>query len=716
MVIKEKLVDLSFQGASIPFMNTEWHAQAVLESIKAEWAKNKEVYALFIDFKKAYDSVNGEVLSATLKRLGFPPKLISLLAHWNRTRTTTLYVNGEASAPIPTQCGIGQGDVFSCILYIIFINSLHAFLKSKNQGISPYPGMHFTAAGFVDDVAALAGSLPAAQTTARAVHEWGSMFGHQIQTAPHKTAILHLPKPGRISLFYQNVLTAPPTADIPTISPATLEDGRVVPFTSEYKYLGYMLKEGLPEDAHLQRTIAYIRNNHNRYFAYNGITRTICPTATCQILKTTCLPNYLASIINPTTANIRTLDSAIHPLMRTLLSGLPMSTPSIFLHSESNMPSGRYLLTRSILTTLLNLSISTYKEAPMVSLYHSMRTMIAARQRIPSDSWLARAMDYFSPYVAPLGDYMDISTILQLPAGYNITPSDATLATTVYARMVCEKAARVELQRLVNSGKCTRTVTAFSHAPAPGPPKQHYHDLQFGLHHLKEGAAYPSKYVPLSCVTEMGPCITARVTVPLPRANLIAIRAARLGACCLHYSPLAPLTWVTEGPRTSEHFRAVAHGKHCPFCEGTTADPRHILCDCTHPATATARAAVLDRATAFIPTLAKHIYSATPKPTGELRDTYYALLSLPPRPDWSTPSGKTLLHRLTLALPWPEACVDDPAAAHARLLGRLMDLTIVRNSRLHPIANSWVSWGSKALLRMCAVWASAVDSGAAPQA
>ena len=152
----------------------------------------------------------------------------------------------------------------------------------------------------------------------------------------------------------------------------------------------------------------------------------------------------------------------------------------------------------------------------MVALYQSQRAMIAAKQRIPSDSWLARAMDYFSPYVAPLGDYMDIPAILQLPAGYNITPSDATLAATVYARMVCERAARVELQRLVNSGKLTRTVTVFSHAPAPGPPKQHYHDLQFGLRHLKEGAAYPSKYVPMSCVTEMGPCITARHCTPPP--------------------------------------------------------------------------------------------------------------------------------------------------------------------------------------------------------
>jgi hypothetical protein len=58
--------------------------------------------------------------------------------------------------------------------------------------------------------------------------------------------------------------------------------------------------------------------------------------------------------------------------------------------------------------------------------------------------------------------------------------------------------------------------------------------------------------------------------------------------------------------------------------------------------------------------------------------------------------------------------VDDPNAAHARVLGRLMDLTTVRNSRLHPIANSWVQWGSKTLLRTCGVWAAAVESAEPP--
>jgi len=219
-------------------MNTEWHAHAVLEAIKAEWAGGRDVYALFIDFKKAYDNVNPAVLSVTLKRMGFPPNLINLLSHWNRTRTSTLWVNGEASEPIPTQCGIGQGDVFSCILYSIFIHSLHGYLKSKDLGITPYPGVKLTAAGFVDDVSALLNSLPAAQATARAVEEWGKAFGHEMQLAPNKTAILYLPQPNKIRDFYKRVDQQPMPDDIyiPAHETATLSCGKIIPFTPSYKY------------------------------------------------------------------------------------------------------------------------------------------------------------------------------------------------------------------------------------------------------------------------------------------------------------------------------------------------------------------------------------------------------------------------------------------------------------------------------------------------
>ena len=66
--------------------------------------------------------------------------------------------------------------------------------------------------------------------------------------------------------------------------------------------------------------------------------------------------------------------------------------------------------------------------------------------------------------------------------------------------------------------------------------------------------------------------------------------------------------------------------------------------------------------------------------------------------------------RASLVLPWPETCVDDATASHCLLLGRAMDHTVARNSSLHKIANSWVTWGGKSLSAICSVWATAVDT------
>jgi hypothetical protein len=43
------------------------------------WEYNEEVNQLFIDFKKAYDSVRSEVLSKILIEFGSPKKLVRLV-------------------------------------------------------------------------------------------------------------------------------------------------------------------------------------------------------------------------------------------------------------------------------------------------------------------------------------------------------------------------------------------------------------------------------------------------------------------------------------------------------------------------------------------------------------------------------------------------------------------------------------------------------------
>jgi hypothetical protein len=146
---------------------------------------------------------------------------------------------------------------------------------------------------------------------------------------------------------------------------------------------------------------------------------------------------------------------------------------------ESNIPSARFFVTRSILTQLLNMHISTYHDAPAVAAYHAQRAVLAAGGSLPRRAWLRRALAYLAPYVPLLGDYTDIRGTLRLPPGRALTPSDASLAAVVYARRVCTAATMSNI-----SASNTRDVTLFSQRPSPAATaKQHYVDLAFGLAH-----------------------------------------------------------------------------------------------------------------------------------------------------------------------------------------------------------------------------------------
>ena len=50
---------------------------AFAKYLKKKWKYNEEVHQLFIDFKKAYDSVRREVLYMILIEFGIPRKLVS---------------------------------------------------------------------------------------------------------------------------------------------------------------------------------------------------------------------------------------------------------------------------------------------------------------------------------------------------------------------------------------------------------------------------------------------------------------------------------------------------------------------------------------------------------------------------------------------------------------------------------------------------------------
>jgi hypothetical protein len=85
------------------------------------WRKKREynetVHQLFIDLKKAYDSVRREVLYNILIEFGVPMKLVRLIKMCLNVTCSKVCIGKHMPESFPIQNGLKQGDDLSPLLF-----------------------------------------------------------------------------------------------------------------------------------------------------------------------------------------------------------------------------------------------------------------------------------------------------------------------------------------------------------------------------------------------------------------------------------------------------------------------------------------------------------------------------------------------------------------------------------------------------------------------
>jgi hypothetical protein len=75
-----------------------------------EWMSNETVHQLFIDFKKAYDSMRREVLYNILIQFGVPMKLVRLIKMCLNETYSKVHIGKHLSDSFLIHNGLKQGD------------------------------------------------------------------------------------------------------------------------------------------------------------------------------------------------------------------------------------------------------------------------------------------------------------------------------------------------------------------------------------------------------------------------------------------------------------------------------------------------------------------------------------------------------------------------------------------------------------------------------
>ena len=107
-------------------LGTHNHALiSITEKIKKSLDNNEYSCGVFLDFQKAFDTVNHEVLLKKLHHYEIRGIIIEWFKSYLNDRTQKTKVNGSISEKIEITYGVPQGSILGPLLFLVYINDLH---------------------------------------------------------------------------------------------------------------------------------------------------------------------------------------------------------------------------------------------------------------------------------------------------------------------------------------------------------------------------------------------------------------------------------------------------------------------------------------------------------------------------------------------------------------------------------------------------------------
>ena len=220
---------------------------------------SEDLYLLFIDLTKAFDTINRDGLWAILEKVGCPKRFVDLIRSFHDGMNATVREGSDKSQPFGVTSGTKQGCVLAPTLFSIFFSLMLqvAFkdatdgvgIRSRfDRGLCSAKSSHFNASTkvelftirdllFADDCALAACSQKALQTLCDCFAAAARRFGLTISIK--KTEALYQPAPGNM---YE--------------PPAITIEGKLLKAVDNFKYLGSIISNDASFDAEITARIA----------------------------------------------------------------------------------------------------------------------------------------------------------------------------------------------------------------------------------------------------------------------------------------------------------------------------------------------------------------------------------------------------------------------------------------------------------------------------
>lgn len=244
--IYDHLLDNDFlspnQGGFRPGMGINDSIDTLLDFVYNSLNENKLILTIFYDLKKAFDTINHNILFCKLYGAGFRGKTLKLLKNYFTNRKQCCIINGQKSDLLNITCGVPQGSTLGPLMFIIYINDVIKHIKSANIGLYADDTVCYTG-GY--DIYDLNNTMNKA---AKEFLNWCQLNRLTVNLNKSKVMIFSTKRVRQLNELKQQVNIK--------LNDTTLE---VVP---TYRYLGILLDQRLDYEKHINYVKLRISQRH----------------------------------------------------------------------------------------------------------------------------------------------------------------------------------------------------------------------------------------------------------------------------------------------------------------------------------------------------------------------------------------------------------------------------------------------------------------------